>query len=113
MLQQILDAIQARAWYPLAALILMLVLQLIRKGPSQFQALWAKIPSGWRFVGPMFTGAATAFVAAFSSGASLKQALIAAVSGVIGIGLPASGLHAWVRESPLPVDGGPGGIAPK
>lgn len=108
-MQTLIQLVQAKAWYPLAALVLMLALQFVRKGPAWLAALWTRVPNGWRFVGPLLMGAATAFVGAYSSGATLRQALAAAVAGVLGIGLPASGLHAWVKESPLPVDGGRGG----
>ncbi len=108
--QQLLHSFQVRDWYGVAAIVLMLVLQVIRQGnvPLLTQ-LWNRIPNGWRWLPAFLSGGATGFTTAFASGQPFPVALAAAVGGVFGIGLPAMGIHAVAKESPLHIDGGSGG----
>ncbi len=109
-LDKIFSALQMHNWYAAAALILMILLQAIRQGNIPvLTKLWYSVPNGWRWIGPVFVGAATGFTTAFAAGASLSAALVAAIGGAIGIGTVAMGLHAGAKESPLHVDGGAGG----
>jgi hypothetical protein len=113
----IFEALKLRNWYAGAALILALVIQLIRKNPNwpvlaKLKALWNKTPDGYRFLWPTTIGAVTAFVAAFEAGVPLTGALLAALGGALGIGIPSMGVAAVLKESPIPWDGGKGGAAP-
>lgn len=108
------NAFQFHNWYALVALALTLLLQMVRANSvpvltSALNKLWFKIPDGWRWLVPVLSGAATAFTTAFASGATFPMALAAIVGGVLGIGTPAMGLHAALKESPVHVDGGAGG----
>jgi hypothetical protein len=110
-LKQFFDALKIHNWYSAAALGLMVALQVVRQSPntplvSYLNKLWFKIPDGWRWLPSVAVGA---FVGAFQAGASLGTALIAVLGGVLGISMPAMGMHAVAKESPLHVDGGAGG----
>lgn len=110
-LKQFFAALQIHNWYSAAALGLMVVLQVVRSAPNTplvgyLNKLWFKIPDGYRWLPSVAVGA---FVGAFQAGASIGQALIAVLGGVLGISMPAMGLHAVAKESPINIDGGAGG----
>jgi hypothetical protein len=96
------------AWYALAALILTAVVQVVRKSPV-LRDLWRSIPDGWRWLVPVLAGASTGLIHGLESGVPLLQLALYAGAGALGISLPAMGLHALLRESPVPWDGGSGG----
>lgn len=109
-LTAIFAAFQMHNWYALAALVLMGLLQVIRSNRVPFLTkLWYRVPDGWRWLGPLLFGASTAFVTAFANGLSFAQACAAIVGGIFGIGFPSMGIHAAAKESPVHIDGGPGG----
>ena len=109
-LNKILDAFRLHNWYAVAALVLMVVVQVVRtNNVPLLTKLWFKVPDGWRWIGPMLVGAVTAFTDAFANGSMFGQALTAVVGGLLGIGLPAMGWHAATKESPVHIDGGAGG----
>lgn len=110
-LNQFFDALKIHNWYSAAALLLMVVLQVVRQAPNTplvgyLNKLWFKIPDGWRWLPSVAVGA---FVGSFQAGASVGQAAIAVLGGVLGISVPAMGFHAVAKESPLHIDGGAGG----
>lgn len=108
--ESILKAFRLHDWYAFAALIQMLVLQIVRtKNVPVLTNLWNRVPDGWRWTSPLILGAMTAFTAAFAYKQSFGVALLAAIGGALGIGIPSMGLHAGLKESPAPVDGGRGG----
>lgn len=113
-LTAILNAFQFRNWYALVALLLTFLLQAVRANSlppltNALNKLWFKIPDGWRWVVPVGSGAVTAFTTAFAQGATFPMALAAIVGGILGIGTPAMGAHAALKESPVRIDGGAGG----
>ena len=108
---QLVGALQLHNWYAVAALLLMLLVQFARKAPV-VSTWYAKIPNGWRWLPPIVGGAAAAFTAAFQAGAPLKMALLQALGGALGIGLPSMGGAALLKESHVPWDGGAGGVQP-
>ncbi len=112
MLEDLLSALQLRDWYALAALLITIIIQALRKWPALRDRIWARIPDGWRFAVPMLSGAAVAFVAAYSDGQPLSAALAAAVGGALTIGLGSMGAAAALKESPVPWDGRAGGRRP-
>jgi hypothetical protein len=116
-IEPIFNALQMRNWYAVAALVLTLVIQVIRKNPglpvlAKLKALWNKTPNGLRWVWPATGGAATAFVGAFQAGVEIRGALMAALGGVISIGIGAMGLNALLTELPISWNGGAGGQPP-
>lgn len=107
-LDHLIQALHLRNWYAFAALALTLIVQLIKTAP-RLQPLWLKIPDGYRWLLPIASGAVTGFTQAFASGWSLAAALLAAIGGALGISIPAMGLNAFLTESPMKWNGGPGG----
>jgi hypothetical protein len=108
-MNEVLQAIQLKAWYPAAALLLTLAIQVVRTQPALAKYLWDWVPSGWRWLLPKLAGAAVGFVDAFAAGQPLSQALLAALGGALGLGVAAMGWAAALKESPIPWDGGAGG----
>jgi hypothetical protein len=106
---QILESVQVRNWYAVAALGITFAIQLLRKWPLLRKLIWSRVPDGARFLIPMVGGAAVAFVAAYSEGQTLSEALIAALGGALTIGLGSMGAAAALKESPMPWDGKSGG----
>jgi len=107
----LLALIRAHNWYAVLAIALqVLVIQGFRKHPV-LSTYWEKIPSGLRFLPGAVLSFATGFVAAYSQGLPLMGATITGALAIVGLGLPAAGLAAWLKESPLPWDGGAGGTA--
>lgn len=100
--------VEAPAWYALAALILTTVVQIVRKSPV-LRDLWRRIPDGWRWVIPVLGGSVTGLVHGLHVGAPLAHLALYAGAGALGISLPAMGLHALLKESPIPFDGRSGG----
>ncbi len=108
--QKILHAFQLHDWYTVAALVLMLLTQAVRQGNIPLLTkLWNRIPDGWRWLPPVVSSAVAGFTTAFTNGLPFGAALVGAVGGVLGIGFPAMGMHAVAKESPVHIDGGPGG----
>lgn len=105
-LSQGLDAFASHNWYAVAAIVLMLAIQIAR---SRELALWTHTPNGWRWLWPVGLAGAAAFVHAFALGEALKQAGLDVLNSLWRIALPAMGGAAALKESPLPWDGGSGG----
>lgn len=91
-----------------AALVLLLAVYVLRKAPG-IAPLWQRIPEGWRWTVPTLAGVLAGVVPVVAQHGNLHAVLVALVSGLVGISLPAMGAHALVKDSPLPVDGGSGG----
>jgi hypothetical protein len=108
-LDALLASLQLHQWYPFAALLLTLAIQVVRGNETLRTYLWNWVPSGWRWVLPKLAGAVVGFTEAFASGQQLGAALLAAVGGALGIGLASMGWAAALKESPIPWDGGAGG----
>lgn len=99
------------SWYAAAAIALTALIQILKSLPG-IAPIWDSPRfAGWRFLVPLVLGAATAAVGAMTQGLPIGQVLLAALSGVLGIGATASGAAAWLRESPVPWSGGSGGKA--
>lgn len=105
-LAQGINAFVSHNWYAAAAIVLMLVIQIVR---SREMALWTKTPVGFRWAWPVGLAMVTAFVHAFVVGEALKQAGVDVLNSLWQIALPAMGGAAALKESPLPWDGGAGG----
>lgn len=104
--EDLLTAIQSRAWYPIVGIALWLAMDLWKRlAPN----LSAKIPDGWRWLPPVVVAAAGGFVDAYQSGASAGLAACVALYAVLGVAAPSMGLHSALRESPLPYAGGKAG----
>ncbi len=99
----ILNALTHRDWYAVAAVTLMVATQIARKNAP---VLWSKIPKGFRFLWPTLAAMAAAFVHAFLTKAPLSLAL----GDTFKIAFLAMGGAAALKESPVPWDGGPGGV---
>jgi hypothetical protein len=98
----------ARAAYPIVATLLTFALQIGKLSPYT-RVLYAKIPTGWRWVTPVIAGAVMGFVHGYQAGLTLVGSLTEMVFGIFGVSLTAMGLAAGLRESPLPWSGGAGG----
>lgn len=108
-LAQGINAFASHNWYAAAAIVLMLVIQIVR---SREMALWTKTPDGFRWAWPVGLAMVTAFVHAFVVGEALRQAGVDVLNSLWQIALPAMGGAAALKESPLPWDGGAGGGGP-
>jgi hypothetical protein len=109
---QLQSLVGARAVYPLVATLLTFIVQLLRKSPKTAD-WWAKIPDGYRWLVPGFTGIVMGFIHGFQlhlpfSGA-LLNAGIEATYGFFGVSLTSMGLAAALKESPVKWDGAAGG----
>lgn len=107
--QELLAAIQARAWYPVLAIALFLLLDLWKR---IFPVWGPRIPEGWRFLPAVIVAAAGGFVDAYVSGARWQLACVMALYGVLAIAGTAMGIQGAVKESVLSgfgAWGGPGG----
>lgn len=108
-MDDLLKALQLHDYYAVAALLLTIAIQVLRKAPYLSDRIWQRIPEGARFLVPLIGGATIAFIGAFDEGKALWPALQAALGGAFAIGGGASGVAAWLRESPIPWDGRAGG----
>lgn len=102
----LLNALLTKNWYALAAVTLMILIQIARKNELKF---WGWIPSGFRFLWPVIGAAGAAFVHGFLTKEPLHQALLDTLNSVWQIAIPAMGGAAALKESPIPWDGGKGG----
>ncbi len=98
--------ILTRNWFAGAALAIMIGTQILKSLPWLREKIWAKVPTGYRFLVPTLAAALTAFVHGYlaheTAGASIWDAL--------KIALSAMGGAAALKESPLPWGNtGPGG----
>jgi hypothetical protein len=104
---QVITAFMAHNWYAIAAFTLMVGVQIVRKNNLK---IWLMVPSGYRFLWPAVAAMTAAFIHAFAAGEALKQALLDSLNAIWQIAIPAMGGAAALKESPLPWDGGAGGI---
>lgn len=102
-----INAFMVHNWFAFAAIILMLFIQVLKQQEAKW---WTATPNGVRFLWPLGLGAIAAFVHAFVAGEALHAALWDTLNSVWQIALPAMGGAALLKESPLPWDGGAGGI---
>lgn len=104
----LITAIESRAWYPVAAIVLWYVLQLWKQ--TLGGKLIPRIPEGYRWIPPLALGAASGFVDGYLNGATLQGSLGLAVYGLVAIGLGSMGVQGALKESPIPLGGaGSGG----
>ncbi len=94
-------------WYAIAAVALMIGLQLVRKHAADW---WQKTAVGYRFLWPTLVAAVVGFIHGFVVGKPVNGALLEALNALWQIALPAMGAAAALKESPIPWDGGAGGI---
>jgi len=91
----VVQAIDARAWYPLVAGLLTLAIHAYKK----FQPLvWNKIPSRWQWAPAMLVAGATGFVDAELTGKTLTMALVMTLYSFFSIGAPAVGMAHTVKR---------------
>ncbi len=111
-IRQIQGLVGARAAYPLIAMVLTLLVQLLRKSPKTSK-WWRRIPEGWRWLVPGLSGAAMGFIHGYQGslpiGGALISAGIEALYGLFGVSMTSMGLAAMLKESPVPWDGRAGG----
>jgi hypothetical protein len=111
-IRQLQELVGARAAYPLIAMALTLLVQLVRKSPKT-SSWWKKVPEGWRWLVPGLTGIVMGFIHGYQGNLPLSGALInagiEALYGLFGVSMTSMGLAAMLKESPLPWDGGSGG----
>jgi hypothetical protein len=110
-LNDLAGALRMKNWYAVAAIVLMVIVQLVRKYPKT-SPFWQKVPDGLRFLPGMLVSFGVGFVAGWQEHLPVLDALMQGVGGIIGISIPAMGLAATIKESPIPWDGGSGGVAP-
>lgn len=103
------NLLHIQSWYAGAGVLLTLLIQIFRKQPWLSKMIWERVPEGARFLLPLIGGATVAFVAAYSEGKPVADALMAALGGVMTIGFGSMGVAAGLKESPIPWDGGSGG----
>jgi hypothetical protein len=97
--------ILVKNWFAVAAVTIMIVIQVGKSFPALGQKLWVKIPDGYRFLVPIGLSMLTAFVHGFQT----HETFWASLWDAIRIALGAMGGAAALKESPLPWDGGKGG----
>lgn len=110
-MDQFMSALEVRDWYAVAALVLFGLVKVWRSAPVTGK-LWAAVPTGWRFLPPLVAAASVGFSDAWQQGLPVSAALMQALGSAIWIGLPAMGLHGALKESPIPYEGGAGGVVP-
>lgn len=107
----LVKALQARAWYPFAGILLFLLLDLWKR----VAPVWGpRIPDGWRWLPPVLVAAIGAFVDAYVAGWSWKLALFMAAYGILSVAGTAMGTQGALKESVLKGWGrwgGPGGAS--
>lgn len=96
-------------WYAIAAIVLMIGLQIVRKHAADW---WQKTAVGYRFLWPVGISAVVGFIHGFVTGKPINGALLDALNALWQIALPAMGAAAALKESPIPWDGGKGGSLP-
>lgn len=95
----IITAVQARAWYPLAAIALWYALKLWKAyGAGR---LLPRVPEGYRWVPPLVIAGATGFVDGYLTGLPLNAALWRGAFALFTIGLGSMGVQGAAKESPL------------
>ncbi len=104
---ELIGYVATHNWYAIAAVVLMVGLQLVRKHAPEW---WQKTGVGYRFLWPVVIAAVTGFVHGFIVGKPVNGALIEALNALWQIALPAMGGAAALKESPIPWDGGAGGV---
>jgi hypothetical protein len=109
-LNSLAGALRMKNWYAVAAIVLMVIVQVVRKHPIT-SPYWQKIPNGLRFLPAMLASFGVGFVSGFQAHLPLADALLQGVGAIAGISIPAMGLAATIKESPIPWDGKAGGIA--
>lgn len=92
-LSAIFDALRAHNWPLLAGLIIFAAVFIFNK-----TKLSAKVPQKWQWTVP----AGLAILGAVASGLVDGSDVLAIVQNAIAGGLAASGLHGWLKNSPLP-----------
>lgn len=96
------------AWYPVIAVALMACVQVL-KMPKLRDYLWSHIPDGAKMLVPILGPVVYAIIQCYQSGADATTAFGVLMAALFGMSFPAMGIHAALRESPLPFDGGAGG----
>ena len=100
------NSITTHNWFAVAAIALMVAIQVLKTQPWLAQKIWVKLPTGYRFLVPILGAMATAFVHGFMA----KETLGASVWDALKIAFVAMGGNAALTESPLPWSGGAGGV---
>lgn len=106
---ELIGYLASHNWYAIAAVILMVALQLVKKHEADW---WNKTAVGYRFLWPVVIAAVAGFVHGFALGETVNHALLDALNALWQIALPAMGAAAALKESPLPWSGGAGGAKP-
>lgn len=101
----LVSALQARAWYPVAGIALFLLLDLLKRGWDWTE----KVPVGYRWLVPLGIAGTTAFVDGFVSQKTWQASLGMAGYAVLSMGLASMGVQGAAKESPLTGGGQWGG----
>ncbi len=109
-IQQFQLLIGTRAAYPIIAAIVTFALQIGKVSPYT-KVLYAKIPVGWRWLTPVLIGGAMGFSHGYQQHYTVVGSLLEMLMGMFGVGATAMGINAGLTESPVPWNGGKGGVA--
>jgi hypothetical protein len=94
--ENLISLVQARAWYPFAAMLLTF---LITSWRAIQPKVWERIPRRWQWLPVAMFAGAGAFVDAFSTGKSWQVALAFATYALYSAALPAIGFHHVAKRS--------------
>lgn len=94
--QDIIQAIETRAWYPLAAMLITAAIALWRRVAPQ---IFERIPARWQWLPAVLLNAGAAFVEASQSGLAWSVALVMAVYAAMVGGTVSVGTHRIAKES--------------
>jgi hypothetical protein len=99
------SSLMTKNWFAVAAIVLMIAIQILKTVPWLQQKIWARLPVGYRFLVPVVGAMAAAFVHGYFA----HETLATDLWDVAKIALGAMGGNAALTESPLPWSGGSGG----
>jgi hypothetical protein len=91
----LVTSIEARAWYPVAGIVITLLLTLARRISPE---VWARVPRRWQWAPPVALAVLAGFGEGYSSGASWGVALALGVYAGLSAGTGAIGAHHAIRR---------------
>ncbi len=109
LIQQFQLLFGTRAAYPIIAMLVTFALQIAKVSPYT-KVLYAKTPVGWRWLTPVIAGGAMGFAHGYQQHYTVVGSLLEMAMGMFGVGATAMGINAGLTESPVPWNGGKGGV---